>query len=312
MKTLINQEVNQKSLLESEIKTTRPLSKEQIATYHQDGYVIIRGMFDPEEIEPLQKACQEDPSLNGSQIKIEDGLGQGYKASVWTELGDALLGVMPRMARIVDAVEVLLGEECYHWHSKIVRKQPSEGLVPWHQGFGSWYEDGCLYPNIVSCSIAIDKNSIENGCLQVIRGSHLMGRIDNVSIGNTCGTDPVRLEKIMERLEVVYCEMEPGDVLLFHANTLHGSDPNTSDQYRTLMHCSYNAVSNEPIFIEGQEHHRYRPLHKLPDSILKEGKYTSVFSANKFHQLEKEGDTGGIFIRHGQSPSPGQKKKCNG
>lgn len=309
----MNRRATLKSRADSGVKTTCPLSEEQIATYHRDGYVIVSGLFDPEEIEPLQKACQEDPSLNGSQTTVTDSSGLTYKVSVWTELGDALLGVMPRMARIVDSVEVLLGEECYHWHSKIVRKSPGDGLVPWHQGFGAWYEDGCLYPHIVSCSIAIDKNDRENGCLQVIRGSHLMGRIDNVSIGDSCGTDPIRLNKIMERLEVVYCEMEPGDVLFFHANTLHGSDPNRSSRHRTLMHCSYNAISNEPIFVEGQEHHRYRPLHKLPDSILKDGSYTSVFSTHGFHQPETEDNQGaGVFIRRGQSPVPCQDKSSLG
>jgi len=35
----------------------------------------------------------------------------------------------------------------------------------------------------------------------------------------------------------------------------------------------YNAVSNEPFIREGQEHHCYRPLHKLPDSAILEAAY---------------------------------------
>jgi hypothetical protein len=64
------------------------------------------------------------------------------------------------------------------------------------------------------------------------------------------------------------------------------------------MHCSYNAVFNEPIIREGQEHHVYRPLIKLPDSVIKEGKYSSIFDGHIFHEPEVEGKPGaGVFFR---------------
>ena len=71
-----------------------------------------------------------------------------------------------------------------------------------------------------------------------------------------------------KRLDLVYVEMEPGDVLFFHSNLLHRSDQNRSDKPRWSMICCYNAARNDPY----KEHHhpRYTPLSKVPDSAIRE------------------------------------------
>ena len=283
------------------ISTEFPLTKEQIDHYHKHGYVFVRNFFSKEELEPLRLACEDDPELRDSRTLVDYG-GTGFKLSVWTKLGNSLLGVLPRMARIVDATEALEGEECYHWHSKIVLKKRGEGEVRWHQGFGTWYEDTCLYPKMVSCCIAVNENTRENGCLQIAKDSHHLGRLDNVMIGNSCATDPKRLEVVHERLEHIHCEMQQGDVVFFHANTLHGSDVNTTDSLRTLLFCTYNVTSNEPYNLENQQHHRYRPLNKLPDSVLLEKQYDGVFETQQFHEKETDNSPRtGVGIRHGRT-----------
>ncbi len=114
--------------------TSRPLSPEQINQYHQEGFIIIPKFFEPEEIAPLQKLLAEDPELQGSWTQRNTNKqGDNFKVSVWTELGNTLLGVIPRIARMVDAAEALLKEKCYHWHSKIVKVQPGNSGLAWHQ-----------------------------------------------------------------------------------------------------------------------------------------------------------------------------------
>ena len=109
----------------------------------------------------------------------------------------------------------------------------------------------------------------ENGCLQVLRGSHQMGRLEHELLeGQQVGADLKRVEQAEKVMDRVYCEMAPGDVLFFHCNTLHRSDRNTSDSRRWTLICCYNAARNSPFL----EHHHpgYTPLMKVPDSALKQ------------------------------------------
>ncbi len=282
------------------MNTIRTLSQEQIAQYHENGFVIIPGFFEPEEVEPIHQAMEKDTTIQKNITMAPDLKGRKYSVLIWSNLSsNTLLSMLPRTARVIEAVETLLGTKCYHWHSKLLRKPPKDqACVDWHQGYGSWYYDGCLFPQIVTLTIAINKNNKDNGCLKCLKKSHLLGRLDVVAAHGTEYADPIRVKKVLERLQVVYCEMEQGDALFFHPNTLHSSEKNNSDFSRILMHSAFNAVSNAPYIIEGQEHHQYRPLEKLPDSVIKEGCYDSVLNNQRFHKAEKEDNRSGIFMRN--------------
>jgi hypothetical protein len=121
---------------------------------------------------------------------------------------------------------------------------------------------------MASVMIAVDPATRENGCLQVIRGSHLMGRLEHILTGDQAGADVERVREALKRMELVYVEMEPGDAAFFHCNTLHRSDRNLSDQPRWTLICCYNAARNDPY----REHHhpRYTPLIKVADSAIRE------------------------------------------
>ena len=123
-----------------------------------------------------------------------------------------------------------------------------------------------LFPLLTSAFIAVDRATKENGCMQVIQGSHLLGRIDHILTGDQAGASLERVEETLKVLPLVYVEMEPGDVLYFHANTLHRSDQNRSENSRWSMICCYNAARNNPY--KEAHHPRYTPLHKVPDSEI--------------------------------------------
>jgi ectoine hydroxylase-related dioxygenase (phytanoyl-CoA dioxygenase family) len=72
----------------------------------------------------------------------------------------------------------------------------------------------------------------------------------------------------MKVMELVYAEMEPGDALFFHCNTLHRSDQNKSPDPRWSLICCYNAARNNPY--KESNHPRYELLEKVPDEALKE------------------------------------------
>ena len=242
---------------------------DQRAAYERDGFVMIRSLFDTEEIGILRAAIEHDPQLRESLYDRNDSEGKATRMATWNHPGDSVYGLAARSQRVVDTMEDMLGGEVYHYHSKLTAKEPRVGGAwEWHQDYGYWYHNGCVYPYMASVMLALDHSTRENGCLQVLRGSHHAGRVDHgVLPGEQVGADPRRVEQMLKQLELVYAEMSPGDGLFFHSNVMHRSDQNRSENRRwTVLFC-YNAARNDPYL----EHHhpRYTPLIKVPDDAVK-------------------------------------------
>jgi ectoine hydroxylase len=233
--------------------------------FQVNGYVLIRGLFDRHEVELMTKAIEQDPQLQNSLYARKDAQGKATMMATWNHPGESVYGLAARSTRVVDTMEHILGGEVYHYHSKLTAKEPFDGGAwEWHQDYGYWYHNGCLLPLMASVMVALDKATPENGCLQVIRGSHAAGRVDHgVLPGEQVGADPQRVDQMLQHMPLDYMEMEPGDGLFFHSNLMHRSDQNTSPHRRwTVLFC-YNAARNNP-FIE-HHHPRYTPLTKVND-----------------------------------------------
>jgi len=242
----------------------KDISQDQINDFNRDGFILIRSLFDNEEIDLLKKTAVEDRELDKHSFGRADGEGGTVRLSLWNHPGDNIYGMIARSHRIVDRVEKLLGDEVYHYHSKMILKDPEiGGAWAWHQDYGYWYQNGVLFPDLVSVFIAVDQATKENGCLQVIKGSHLMGRVEHILTGDQAGADQERVDEALKRLELVYCEMERGDTIFFHSNLLHRSDQNKSPNPRWSLICCYNAASNDPY--KESHHPRYTKLHKVKD-----------------------------------------------
>lgn len=269
----------------------------ELRQYETDGFLLIRGMLNAQQIDLLGRAAREDRALDEHSYGRADGEGGTVRLSLWNHPTDTIYGMVARSESIVSCAEKLLGGEVYHYHSKMIMKDAKVGGAwTWHQDYGYWYQNGVLFPLLTSASIAIDKATKENGCLQVIRGSHNLGRIDHVLSGDQAGADPARVEKILERLELVYVEMEPGDTLFFHANLLHRSDQNRSDHPRWSMICCYNAARNDPY--KESHHPRYTPLKKVPDEmILQAGLKRFTDSQGDADWLNPEDDKSAVTLQ---------------
>ncbi|HEY7208943.1 MAG TPA: phytanoyl-CoA dioxygenase family protein [Bryobacteraceae bacterium] len=258
---------------------TGPIQDERLEAYQRDGYIVEKKFFDSEEIDLLKRAAKEDRELDQHSFGRGDGEGGTVRLSLWNHPGDTLYGMFARCESIVNSAEKLLGGEVYHYHSKMIMKDAKVGGAwAWHQDYGYWYQNGVLYPLLTSAFIAVDPATRQNGCMQVLKGSHLLGRIDHVLTGDQAGADLERVHEIEKRLELIYVEMDPGDVLFFDANLLHRSDQNKSDNPRWSMICCYNAARNDPY--KEAHHPRYTPLHKVPDSAIREAG-TRRFSDSK-------------------------------
>ena len=267
-----------------------PLSDERVAQFHADGYLFMKGLFDREETEMLLSAARGDDAIKDHAFDIEDVSGRKSKLTLWNHPSDDIFGMVARCRRVVDSTEQLLGDEVYHYHSKLSMKEPKVGGAwEWHQDYGYWYQNGCLFPDMLSCMIALDPATRENGCMQVLRGSHKMGRIEHSTEGKQTGADKERVHQATQVLELVYCEMEPGDAFFFHCNTLHCSAPNESDDPRWVLICCYNTKSNDPY----KEHHhpQYTPLEKVPDSAVKKAGAKELDAARDYLDVREDETT---------------------
>lgn len=246
------------------------LAEHQVADFHRDGYVLVPGLFVGEETDLLLSIAKADRRLADESYGRRDSGGGTSKLALRNDLDDSTIySAIVRSRRVAGSMQELLGDEVYHYHHKMMLKEPRVGGAwEWHQDYGYWYNNGCLYPDMASCLIAVDRANHENGCLQVLRESHKMGRMNHDSAGEQVGADPERVAAACNRLDLVYCEMEPGDALFFHGNTLHRSDCNTSERPRWSLICCYNTRHNDPY--KESRHPRYSPLEQWDDSQVVE------------------------------------------
>jgi hypothetical protein len=221
-------------------------SGERMAAYARDGYIVVPHLFAADEIEFLKQTAEQE--LPTAQVLTKEDL-QGNKVSLkmWNHAGDDVYGLFSRNERMVQPMQRLVGDEVYLYSAKMILKNARDGGAwEWHQDYGYWYTNGCLAPNMASCMIAVDTNTVENGCLQVLRGSHRLGRIDHIRLGEQFVADPERVQAALNVFERQYVPLGPGDAVLFDCNLLHCSDANNSDQRRWNFICSYNAIHNRP------------------------------------------------------------------
>ena len=245
------------------------LSEAQIRAYEQDGLVVARGLFDAKEVELLRGAMEHDPSVREHLLDRLDGEGRATRISLWNRAGDSVYGLAARCDRMVDTVTRLLGGEVYHYQSKLTAKEPHVGGAwEWHQDYGYWYHNGCLRPDLLSCMIALDRSDRNNGCLQIVRGSHKLGRIDHTPLTKGQNeVDPQRMTHILARYPIEYCELDPGDVLIFHSNAIHRSDANRSPNRRWTLLVCYNRVDNDTVTRDDDRY--YVPLERVDDGAIR-------------------------------------------
>jgi ectoine hydroxylase-related dioxygenase (phytanoyl-CoA dioxygenase family) len=219
---------------------------------------------------------------------LNDQSGKRTKLTLWFTPGDDAYGLLVRSESMVHSVQALLGEgEVCHFHSKLMQKEPKVGGAwEWHQDYGYWYKNEFLLPDqLISVMVAITKATKENGCLQVIKGSHKMGRIEHGFAGDQVGASQHYVDLALKTMELVYVELQPGDALFFHSNLLHRSEANLSDAPRWSMISCYNRQGNKPYNEKSQS--CITPISVVPDEALLNSEANGLISADF---LDKESD----------------------
>ena len=174
------------------------------------------------------------------------------------------------------------GGDIYHYQSKLTAKEPEVGGAwEWHQDYGYWYCNGCLRPDLLSVMIALDKTNRENGCLQIATGSHRLGRIDHTPLSPTQNVVTPSACPTSSTMPIEYCELEPGDALIFHCNAIHRSDANRSARRRWTLLICYNRVDND-TFVKSDDRY-FVPLDKVDDEALRRAGLRFASGDNQEH-----------------------------
>jgi ectoine hydroxylase-related dioxygenase (phytanoyl-CoA dioxygenase family) len=141
------------------------LSKNQVKSYHEDGYLIIKEFCSKEEVEKLYDTALHDDAINKNALDLNDQSGKKTKLSLWFTPGNDVFGYLSCSEKIVGSVSQLLDSESpvCHFHSKLMQKKPRiGGAWEWHQDFGYWYKNQFMFPNqLISVMVALSKANKE-------------------------------------------------------------------------------------------------------------------------------------------------------
>ena len=149
--------------------------------------------------------------------------------------------------RLVDIAEQFLGPDIAMFAAHYIAKKPSTGqAVQWHQ-------DGSYWPlepmEVTTLWVAGTDSTVGNGCMRVLPGTHtknLLKRSDMVDLD----TDRYVLEKgihpdEIDEADALDLELKAGDVSIHHPHIIHGSNANTSDQWRVELTLRYIPTSTK-------------------------------------------------------------------
>ncbi len=186
------------------------LSSTDIENFDRDGYILFKNGFSDSEVKAMIHAIEGGDSLEQhTRIRI-DAEGKKTKLAIWHRLGDDIWAAASTSPNLVNNVRILLRQEIAFFHGKVMLKEArTGGAWEWHQDYGYWYDQGFLYPHMLSAFIALDRATKMNGCLSVLRGSHKIGRLNHVKIGSQFGVEIERIALIEPLFERVYCERNP-------------------------------------------------------------------------------------------------------
>ena len=220
----------------------RRLSAEQVRRYDEDGFLIVRGVFDPTEIDELEREAsalwwrQDLIDKNNIRCRWKDHVETG---ECTFECFDPVIDIAPvcerfaRDSRLRDILADVYGDEPHLFKDKLIFKPPGTKGYAMHQDFIAW-ED---FPrSFITVLVAIDPADADNGATEVFPGYHRQG-----SLVPEDGLYHDLPEALIDLSTGVKLDLKAGDVALFGAFTPHRSAPNLTSSWRRQLYLSYTA-----------------------------------------------------------------------
>ncbi len=221
------------------VKPSRALNPQQIQAYRDDGFIVIDDFLSSEELEVLREA----EASSAIQTALEE---QGIKHRTvhlleLTVRHPAFLD-LARDPRIIACIQPFIGEDIQLQHSKLATKPPTKGA-----GAFGWHQDIMYYPHtntsLLSVFVYLDDATPENGCMSMVKGSHLLGPLAHhdakgIFTGACVEThlwenNPGKVAPVSPRARAIS---------IHHCLTLHGSPANHSGRPRRGLVFSYRAA----------------------------------------------------------------------
>jgi phytanoyl-CoA hydroxylase len=227
------------------------LTEADIAHYRSEGWILVRGLLGPRSVEACRQALSDLASgrlpAGETVLLYENGVDPGAlrpeqregfvrKYMDYVPAAPALrMAAMNR--RLHDRLDQLLGRSRVLFQEMALVKPPRIGSEkPWHQD-ASYFRvtDPGL---VVGVWIALDPALRQNGCMELVPGSHLGGPVPHRHENdfNRCRI----LDACVDTDARIAIEMEAGDALIFHSLLHHYTAPNRSDLRRRALQYHYH------------------------------------------------------------------------
>lgn len=221
------------------------LTDSQLKQYNEDGFLVLRNVFNQDEVEALRKESTDIFKHERQEIwREKNGAPRtAFGCHEYSELFRALT----HDARLVTPVEQITGEPLYIHQFKVNPKVAFDGdPFPWHQDFATWHpDDGMPEPKAMNIAIMLDDVTAHNGALMFVPGSHKLGLIEAPDIaGRRWMERKDVIPLIRSDADIAAATGKSGDVLMFHGNSVHGSAGNITPLSRRILYVTYNGVSN--------------------------------------------------------------------
>jgi ectoine hydroxylase-related dioxygenase (phytanoyl-CoA dioxygenase family) len=227
---------------------------------HTEGYAIVRGFLSPPEIAEVSaeadkmyqeglkhRATYRDGNLLFEVLDDPKAKRRVVLQAHWTAWISPFMEQMRRSEKYFAVLEPFLGADIKQITHQVHWKPPGAKYTSYRFHQDARFREGNIKDfscrqSTVTTGLAIDRQTVENGALRVMPRSHRLGYLGlsddgPIMVGQTQDEELKRAG--LDPGNIVTCEMEPGDLLLWTLFTVHGSAPNVSDYDRRFMINSY-------------------------------------------------------------------------
>lgn len=208
---------------------------QKVEEYKKQGFCMVPGLFSEVEIGQMREAIERYIANNGGNLTGRQINFSGDKVNSIHTLHQSEDGFFQNLLsdqRIREFASKFLEDEAVSRAAELFAKPAKVGLPsPWHQDDAYWCVDN---HNGLTIWIALDHCDASNGSVNYIKGSHRFGLLEHGPSYAPGSSQKIADDSLIagHKKDMATYAMKPGDVLVHHALTVHGSAANTSDRPR--------------------------------------------------------------------------------